>query len=45
MLTSSKGNFTNVLNRIIGNEAMLVKKRVEEHTLDISYKSTSDGLG
>ena len=38
MLTWYQGNFTEVLNRLAGTEAMLVKKRGEEHTLDSSYK-------
>ena len=43
MLTWYQGNFIGVLNRLAGSEAMLGKKRGEEHTLDATYKSTSDG--
>ena len=38
MLTWYQGNFTRVLNRLIGSEAMPGKKRGEEHTLYFSYK-------
>ena len=44
MLTWYQGNFTRVLNMLIESEAMPSKKRGEELTLDVSYKSTSDGL-
>ena len=44
MLTWYQGNFTGVLNRLAGIEAMLEKKRGEEHALDVTYKTTSDGL-
>ena len=43
MLTWYQGNFIGVLNKIVGSEAMPGKKRGEEHTLDTSYKSISDG--
>ena len=43
MLTWYQGNFTRVLNRCTSSEAMLGKKRGEEHTLDVAYKFTSDG--
>ena len=45
MLTLYHGNFTRVLNRIDGSEAMPSKKISEEHTLDVTYKITSDGPG
>ena len=43
MLTWYQGNFIRVLKRLTRSEAMLGKKRGEEHTLDDAYKSTSDG--
>ena len=43
MLTWYQGNFTGVVNRFAGSEAMPGKNRGEEHTLDGVYKSTSDG--
>ena len=38
MLTWYQGNFTGVLNMLVGSEAMLGKRRCEEHTLDFAYK-------
>ena len=45
MLTWYQGNFTGVMNNLTGSEAMLGKKRGEEHTLDVAYKGASDGPG
>ena len=36
MLTWYQGNFTGVLNRLTGSEAMSGKRRGEEHTLDLA---------
>ena len=38
MLTWYQGDFLGVLNKIASSEAMLGKRRGEEHTLDSSYK-------
>ena len=45
ILTWYQGNFTRVLNRLVGSEAMPGKMRGEEHALDTSYKIISEGLG
>ena len=42
MLTWYLWNFTEVLNMLANSEAMLGKNKGEEHTLDASYKITSD---
>ena len=37
MLTWYQGNFTGVLNKIVGSEAMPGKRIGEEHTLDSAF--------
>ena len=37
MLTWDQGNFIGALNKLAGSEAMLGKRRGEEHTLDSTY--------
>ena len=45
MLTWYQGNFTEVLNKLTGSEAMSGKRRGEEHTLDSTYKIQVMALG
>ena len=45
MLTWYQDNFTGVLNRLAGSEAMPGKNRGKEHALDVAYKIPVMALG
>ena len=45
MLTWYQGNFTGVLNMIVGTESIMGKRRGEEHTLDSTSKIHVMALG